>query len=155
MSAKASNRYAWPILGSAMLVIALMAWFATRFSDDPIDGGAGSVTVRPQPHVTTPAPVVTRAEPLLTPPVPPPLAGAIAADPDAFIGKWRTTDGQQLVVTAQGNGRYRVVLGDEEYDGVVKNGRVHFPRGIDGEWLQVTDKNDHCLHLGSGTAFCR
>lgn len=138
-----------------MLVIALVIWLATRSGDDPVTGEIDLVAVRPQTHATTSAPVVAKADPLLTPPVPPPLAGAVPASPDAFIGKWRTTDGQQLIVTVEGSGRYGITLGDEEYDGVLKNGRIHFPRGIDGEWLQVTEGHGHCLHLGSGTAFCR
>lgn len=57
---------------------------------------------------------------------------------------------QVVATTSDG---YGVSIGDESYDGVLKDGRIHFPRGIDGDWLQATEAGD-CLLLGSGVRFC-
>lgn len=71
-----------------------------------------------------------------------------------FLIGWRTSRGERLQVIATGHGRYGVTLGEERYDGVLKEGRIHFARGIDGDWLQAVDQ-EPCLVLGSGTRFCR
>ncbi len=113
------------------------------------------VTVRPPAAAPAapppPSPTITQ-EPLLAPPVAPVVADTVAAPGDTFVGEWRADDGQRLSVVAQAGG-YGVTLGDERYDAVVKDGRLHFPRGIDGDWLQAV-ASAPCLVLGSGTRFC-
>jgi len=153
MSAANPRRRRGPILGSVLLLASLATWFVATTGDTPVVAPTGSVTVRPTAAPPAAAPPVI-AEPLLTPPTPPSLPEAVAAAPDAFVGAWRAADGQRLHVTATGSDRYGVTVGGEQYDGVLRDGRVHFPRGIDGEWLQATAAGD-CLLLGSGTRFCR
>ncbi len=153
MSIIAPRRSRALILGSALILCATAIGFVVTTGDAPVVEPRGSVTVRPVSSPVSPAAQAVGAAPLLKPPTPPSLPGAVAAAPDAFIGDWAAVDGQRLGVVATAGGGYGVSIGDERYDGVLKDGRVHFPRGIDGEWLQATAAGD-CLLLGSGVRFC-
>ncbi|WP_336869301.1 hypothetical protein [Sphingomonas sanguinis] len=149
----AVRRYAG-LLFIAALILAAILWFVTRNGDRPATDAIETVTVRSVPSAPRPAGPAPAAKPLLEPPTAPSLPGAVPATSDSFVGEWRTARGERLHVTTAGNDRYSVTLNDERYDGILKDGHLHFTRGIDGDWLQMME-NEPCLMLGSGTRFCR
>ncbi len=160
MSVRATPRLSqtwWAAAATAVAGIVVLA--AVVPGDAPSDDGPGIVAA-PAPVV---APVsaasATPTPPLLKPPAPPPVADAVAATADVFVGQWVDAAGQRLTVTQTLPDRYTLTLttGDatESYDGVLRDGRVHFVRGIDGDWLQARAANRRCLYLGTGDLFCR
>jgi hypothetical protein len=157
----ASSR-AWLGAGAALAGIVAIALFRPGGwwgSDTP---GASPAPPAAGPALAgLPAPVPA-ATPLLEPPKAPPLPAAKAAPPDAYVGQWGDAAGNWLTVSRTAPDRYALVLafadggGSESYDGIVSDGRVHFTRGIDGDWLQVRDGDRPCLYLGvSGEVYCR
>ncbi|WP_347302885.1 hypothetical protein V5740_12940 [Croceibacterium sp. TMG7-5b_MA50] len=153
---------AWLGAGAALagiLAIALLrpgGWWAG-------DGG----TATSAPSAVVPAPTGSplpspSATPLLEPPTAPTLPAAASAPPDAYVGQWGDAGGNRLTVRRTAPDRYALVLayagdgGSETYDGIVSDGRVHFTRGIDGDWLQVRAGDRPCLYLGiSGEVYCK
>ncbi len=136
-----------------MLTLAGLGWLPTTLDDGQTPPEAGLITVRTMAAPAAVPTVKAQSAALPTLPAPPELPDAVAAPPDAFMGDWRASDGQRLSVNTGGHGHYRVAVGGEVYDGVLKDGRVHFALGIDGEWLQAVGKAP-CLYLGSGKRYC-
>lgn len=160
MRAGAGPSRAWWGAGAALAGIAVLALFGPGGLWDG-DRGAGTPVPATPAQVTAPAPVAapTEAAPLLEPPKAPALPDAAPAPADAYVGQWADGAGNRLTVTRIQADRYALVLTGggvvETYDGVLSDGRVHFVRGIDGDWLQARGEDRRCLYVGSGETFCR
>ncbi|WP_322965427.1 hypothetical protein [Sphingomonas fuzhouensis] len=138
-----------------MVLVAVATWWSLGRGEHPKAEDGAVVTVPSSRSTAAPVVVATASkEKRLEPPAPPVLPDAMPAAPDAFIGRWRADDGQLLVVNMHDHARYDIALGEERYDGVLKDGHIHFARGIDGDWLQ-TASHSPCLYLGTGMRFCR
>lgn len=148
---------AWWGAGAALAGIIALAVFGT---DGMWDGGSITPVPTQSAPVGAPSAVAqTQAPPEIGPPKAPALPDAVAAAPDAYVGQWADAAGNRLTVTRTTPERYALVLTNgpavETYDGVLSDGRVHFVRGIDGDWLQARKGDARCLYLGTGESFCR
>jgi hypothetical protein len=148
---------AWWGAGAALAGIVALAVFGPSGM-----WGGGATTPAPAPSASVEAPPAvapSEAPPEIGPPKAPALPDAVAAPPDAYVGQWADAAGNRLTVARTAPDRYALVLTSgaavETYDGVLSDGRVHFVRGIDGDWLQARKGDARCLYLGTGDSFCR
>lgn len=160
MRSGAGPSRAWWGAGAALAGIVALAVLGPGATWDGMWGGSEGLTPAPAPVAApVPQPMPTEAAAEIGPPKAPPIPDAVAAPPDAYVGQWADNAGNRLTVTRTARDRYALTLTGggvvEIYDGVLSDGRVHFVRGIDGDWLQARRGDARCLYLGSGESFCR
>lgn len=163
MRGRAGPSRAWWGAGAALAGIVALAVFGPgEMWGDMWGGGAGQgipAPVASAPVIAEAPPATPTPTPLLEPPKAPVLPDAVAAPADAYVGQWADAAGNRLNVTRTQPDRYALVLTGggvvETYDGVLSDGRVHFVRGIDGDWLQARAGTADCLYLGTGETFCK
>ena len=148
------GRYLIALVCAAGLAVA--GWLVWSRETGPDTGGIVVVKASPtsQPSAVPLPPAPTSASE--RPPAPP----ARNTPPEAFVGTWTAPDGKRLAIARTAPDRYdvRIIVNGitETYDGLLQNGSMQIPRGIDGTWLQIADNAARpCVQLGRDAVFCR